>query len=190
MKKTKPVNAAILLQRLSERVAHTPPVRRPRDCPKGALIEQLREPLQALRVEHQCSLSTLVTLLAECGFPIHVSTLRRYLGPTHAERPDASTSPISAASTPAVISSHVPKSDSSDGVVPAVPLAPTPATEVIFPQHEVTPSRPQLTSRFTPKPEIPYSELIRQAAARKPPSDTTTTSDDPPESSDPPTSAA
>ena len=193
MKKTKPVNAAILLQRLSERVANTPPVRRPRARPKGALIEQLREPLQALQVEHQCSLLTLAALLAECGFQIHVSTLRRYLGPTHTVRPDSSTSLASSTSsthTPAVILPRAPKPDLSKVVVPDVPPAPAsaPATEVVPPQQET--SRLQLTSRFTPKPEVPYSELVRQSAARKPPADTTPVSDDPPESPNPPTSAA
>ncbi|MBK9952996.1 MAG: hypothetical protein IPP10_16340 [Candidatus Competibacteraceae bacterium] len=57
-------------------------------------------------------------------------------------------------------------------------------------RHEVTPSRLHLASRFTPKPEVPYPELIRQAAARKQSQDTAPASDDPPGSSDPPTPSA
>lgn len=200
VKKTNQVNAAVILQRLTERLAHTPPVRRSRACPKGALIEQLREPLQALRREHQCSLPLLVELLKECGFQIHLSTLKRYLGPTDAARPASPTGapavdapmprPASSTGAPAVISPRASRVDPSDAVVPVVTPAPTPAAGAVPSRHEVTPSRLHLASRFTPKPEVPYPELIRQAAARKQSQDTTPASDDTPGSSDPPTSTA
>ena len=192
MKKTNQLNAAVILQRLTERVAHTPPVRRSRACPKGALIEQLREPLQALRREHRCSLPLLVELLKECGFQVHSSTLKRYLGPA------ASARAASPTGGPAVMPPRVSRPAPSDTKVPVVTptpdsvMSPAPAsdTEAVPPRHEVTPSRLHLASRFTPKPEVPYPELLRQAAARKQSRDTASASDDPPGSSDPPTPSA
>ena len=170
MKKTTPTNAAVLLQRLTERIAHTPPVCRPRARPKGVLLEPLREPLQALRREHQCSWPRLVELLAECGLQIHLSTLKRYLGPA------ASARAASPTGVPAVIPPRVSRPEPSDAEVPVATLTPD---SVIH-----------LASRFTPKPEVPYPELIRQAAARKQSQDTAPASDDPPGSSDPPTPSA
>ena len=184
MKKTTPTNAAVLLQRLTERIAHTPPVRRPRARPKGALLEPLREPLQALRREHRCSWPRLVELLAECGLQIHLSTLKRYLGPA------ASARAASPTGVPAVIPPRVSRPEPSDTEVPVVTPAPAPDTEAVPPRHEVTPSRLHLASRFTPKPEVPYPELLRQAASRKQSQDTAPASDDPPGSSDPPTPSA
>ncbi len=200
MKKTTPVNAAVLLQRLTARIAHTPPVRRSRACPKGALLEPLREPLQTLRREYRCSWPRLVELLAECGFQVHSSTLKRYLGPTDAARPASPTGapavdapmprPASSTGAPAVISPRASRVDPSDAVVPVVTPAPTPAAGAVPSRHEVTPSRLHLASRFTPKPEVPYPELIRQAAARKQSQDTAPASDGTPGSSDPPTPSA
>ena len=192
MKKTTPVNAAALFQRLTERIAHTPPVCRSRACPKGALLEPLRESLQALRREHRCSWPRLVELLAECGLQIHLSTLKRYLGPA------ASARAASPTGVPAVMPPRVSRPAPSDTKVPVVKPtpdsvmtpAPAPNTEAVPPRHEVTPSRLHLASRFTPKPEVPYPELLRQAAARKHPQDTVCASDDTPGSSDPPTPTA
>ena len=192
MKKTTPVNAAALLQRLTERIAHTPPIRRPRARPKGVLLEPLREPLQTLRQEYRCSWPRLVELLAECGLQIHLSTLKRYLGPA------ASARAASLTGAPAVIPPRVSRPEPSDTKVPVVKPtpdsvmtpAPAPNTEAVPPRHEVTPSRLHLASRFTPKPEVPYPELIRQAAARKHHQDTATASDDTPGSSGPPTPSA
>lgn len=192
MKKTTPVNAAVLLQRLTARIAHTPPVRRSRACPKGALLEPLREPLQTLRREYRCSWPRLVELLAECGFQVHSSTLKRYLGPAASAR---AASPTGA---PAVIPPRASRSEPSDAGVPIVTSTldsvvtpdPAPAAAAVPSRHEVTPSRLHLASRFTPKPEVPYPELLRQAASRKQSQDTAPASDDPPGSSDPPTPSA
>ena len=192
MKKTTPTNAAVLLQRLTERIAHTPPIHRPRARPKGALLKPLREPLQALRREHRCSWPRLVELLAECGLQIHLSTLKRYLGPAASAR---AASPTGA---PAVIPPRASRSEPSDAGVPIVTSTldsvvtpdPAPAAAAVPSRHEVTPSRLHLASRFTPKPEVPYPELLRQAASRKQSQDTAPASDDPPGSSDPPTPSA
>lgn len=191
--KLKPMDAAVLLQRLTERLAKTPAVVR-RTNPKGALIEQLREPLQALRAEYRCTWPALVALLADCGFKIHLSTLKRYLGPNTAARAvfptgaPAVNAPLPSAIAPEAMPPCAPKPGLSDAVTLVVTPAPAPVAEAT---PSEPPARLHLTSRFTPKPEIPYRELLRQAEARKQAQDTAApASDETPGSSSPPPSTA
>jgi hypothetical protein len=63
-----------------------PAEQRRRADTKGRLIEALREPLRDAIRQRGCSLPDLVALLRESGLTVHLSTLKRHLGPVGDDR--------------------------------------------------------------------------------------------------------
>lgn len=161
----KTAHPAVDIERLTGILGHLPdaPTSPRRTDTQRHLIEQLREPLLQAVTQQGYSLQKLADLLREEGVTIHPSTLRRYLGPMGVS-PAKRRQPPSPGDPPGtqVFSSGVAAPENSipdpfqrPSVAPEVPPAP-PASPVL-----------NLSSRFTPKPEVPYDELIRQGQARQ-----------------------
>lgn len=83
------VSPETVSQRLQQALARFPdPAEqwRRRTDTKRHLIEALREPLREAIRQRGCSLSDLVALLRESGLTVHLSTLKRHLGPVGDDR--------------------------------------------------------------------------------------------------------
>lgn len=90
MKKSRnTVSPETVARRLQQALAGFPDPaeqRRRRTDTKGHLIEALREPLRDAIRQRGCSLPDLVALLRESGLTVHLSTLKRHLGPVGDDR--------------------------------------------------------------------------------------------------------
>ncbi|MFZ1643468.1 MAG: hypothetical protein WAV07_18970 [Candidatus Contendobacter sp.] len=172
------------MQRLTEAIERFPKnaeKQLPRTDTKRYLIEQLREPLRAILIERGYSLPELVALLHRCGITIHLSTLKRHLGsmgPTRAANRHGLAGDSASPADPAAYPAPTP-------TAPAAPMVPLENRPPIFrpaaapesarcTEHPVAdknapPAKPAipLSGRFTPRPELPYDELIRQSEQRK-----------------------
>lgn len=83
------VSPETVSQRLQQALARFPDRAeqwRRRTDTKRHLIEALREPLREAIRQRGCSLSDLVALLRESGLTVHLSTLKRHLGPVGDDR--------------------------------------------------------------------------------------------------------
>ncbi len=181
MKKSKnKVSPETVSRRLQQALARFPDPSeqwRRRTDTKRHLIEALREPLREAIRQRGCSLSDLVALLRESGLTVHLSTLKRYLGPVGDDRAvyRRARSKNPPPGRPTAGSVEVPeplgtpeapdapkRPDVADALEPARAEAPMPSS------GPPARSNPHLSSRFVPKPELPYDELLRRSEAQKP----------------------
>lgn len=150
------------ISELAEDINHWPPRVRPkRTDTKRHVIEQLREPLLDALLTRGYSYAQLVTLLKQRGLTIHISTLRKYLGPLSQQRnvPSVRVPAGNADSQTVGMPQPVVRPaliGDRDRVTVADQSRP-PAGKVDRPSHEeVSSSR---SGRFVPLPEIPLDKL-------------------------------
>lgn len=152
----------------------------PRANTKRYLIEQLREPLLDAMVSRHQSLETLAELLGRWGIAIRPETLRRYLGPiTEHRRRAASPADKPPADKPArddppptraVRGAGSSERPGAGAVGSPEALARLDSALAEAPMPSVAPPvrpTPDLSSRFVPRPELPYDELIRRSQAQQ-----------------------
>ena len=147
------------IERLAHKLANLPDAPAPpqRTDTQRYLIEQLRDPLLRAATQYGYSVQRLADLLREEGITIHPSTLRRYLGPLgHRPVRQRRSTPLNEPHA-AVSESRSPDAFQGSAAAPKPENPPTPSS----------PPAIHLSSRFTPKLEVPYDELIRQGEARQ-----------------------
>lgn len=181
----KPMDYTREVQRLTQVLSNLPetPAKPRRTHTKRYLVEGLRETLVQLIATRGYSIQQLATLLKQHGVEIHPITLGCYLGDVSryrqayrqarepAIRSTVERDPTASKSSKTQDRPHDRVASTGNGqtaafgptVAPQSTVAPAP------PIYPVSPTPPSLylSSRFTPKPELPYDELIRQSEARK-----------------------
>ena len=139
-----------------------------RDNTKRQLIEQAREPLRAIIRKHGLRLADLAALLAQCGLPVHRSTLKRYLGPVGRPHVPGPGKTLRTSERSSRQKSRLREEAHHSGADiighQTLPLSARAPVQASRPQPD-TPL--VLTSQFVPKAEIPYEELVRQADERQ-----------------------
>lgn len=133
------------IERLERVIGELPAAASPaaRTDTKRYLIERLRGPLLLALVQRGCSFASIAESFARAGVSVHVSTLRRYLGPVGTRR--------------ALFAAGVPDT-LPPPVRPPERQASTPEPETALPDVQPTPATRAITPAPVPGPALPLSD--------------------------------